>query len=149
MVQRDQWDTYWGPKRKFFNSRPRAPYGLWRPRRLNPVNPCPCRHPHFHYCSVACQEANWEKHWADCYYTRRKWRRKCVICAREVEYEDPPFPICECGTRVYCGEACQAQDWAAGHKLRCASRPDTSAEPFDSDALAAFLEGDLDDVDDI
>jgi hypothetical protein len=24
----------------FFNSRPRAPYGLWRPRRLNPVNPC-------------------------------------------------------------------------------------------------------------
>jgi len=25
----------------FFNSRPRAPYGLWRPRRLNPVNPCP------------------------------------------------------------------------------------------------------------
>jgi len=23
-----------GRKRKFFNSRPRAPYGLWRPRRL-------------------------------------------------------------------------------------------------------------------
>ena len=38
-----------------------------------------------------------------------------MICAREVEYEDPPFPICECGIRVYCGEACQAQDWAAGH----------------------------------
>ena len=29
-----------GRKRKFFNSRPRAPCGLWRPRRLNPVNPC-------------------------------------------------------------------------------------------------------------
>ena len=57
--------------------------------------------------------------------------------------------MCDCGKRVYCGEECQAQDWAAGHKLRCASRPDTSAEPFDSDALAAFLEGDLDDVDDI
>jgi len=28
-----------GRKRNFFNSRPRAPYGLWRPRRLNPVNP--------------------------------------------------------------------------------------------------------------
>ena len=40
MVQRDQWDTYWGPKRKFFNSRPRAPYCLWRPRLWNPVNPC-------------------------------------------------------------------------------------------------------------
>ena len=26
-------------KINFFNSRPRAPYGLWRPRRLNPVNP--------------------------------------------------------------------------------------------------------------
>jgi len=29
-----------GRKRFFFNSRPRAPYGLWRPRRFNPVNPC-------------------------------------------------------------------------------------------------------------
>ena len=29
-----------GRNRKFFNSRPRAPYGPWRPRRLNPVNPC-------------------------------------------------------------------------------------------------------------
>ena len=29
-----------GRKRKFFNSRPRAPCGLWRPRRWNPVN-CP------------------------------------------------------------------------------------------------------------
>ena len=28
-----------GQKWNFFNSRPRAPYGLWRPRRLNPVNP--------------------------------------------------------------------------------------------------------------
>ena len=25
------------------------------------------------------------------------------------------LPICECGIRVYCGEDCQAQDWAAGH----------------------------------
>ena len=30
-----------GGKTKFFHSRPRAPYGLWRPRRFNPVNPCP------------------------------------------------------------------------------------------------------------
>ena len=30
-----------GRKRFFFNSRPRAPYGLRQPRRLNPVNPGP------------------------------------------------------------------------------------------------------------
>ena len=28
-----------GRKRKFFNSRPRAPYGLRRPHQWNPVNP--------------------------------------------------------------------------------------------------------------
>ena len=27
-------------KEILLNSRPRAPYGLWRPRRWNPVNPC-------------------------------------------------------------------------------------------------------------
>ena len=30
-----------GRKRILFNSRPRAPCGLWRPRQFNPVNPCP------------------------------------------------------------------------------------------------------------
>ena len=30
-----------GRKRQFFISRPREPYGLWRPRQLNPVNPRP------------------------------------------------------------------------------------------------------------
>ena len=64
--------------------------------------------------------------------------------------EDPAFPVCDCGRRVYCGEACQAQDWAAGHKLRCPSRPDASAEPLDALA-AAVLDGSdsLDGVDDI
>ena len=76
--------------------------------------------------------------------------------SRSAPEKSVQFGPCECGARVYCGEECQAQDWAAGHKLRCASQPryrpvtpDASAEPFDSDALAAFLEGDLDDVDDI
>ena len=68
------------------------------------------------------------------------------------------FGPCECGARVYCGEECQAQDWAAGHKLRCASRlryrpvtPDASADPLDALAadVLAVLDDDLDDVDDI
>ena len=81
-----------------------------------------------------------------------------MVCAREAEYKGPPFPVCECGTRVYCGEECQAQDWAAGHKLRCASQPryrpvtpDASADPLDALAadVLAVLDDDLDDVDDI
>ena len=96
-----------------------------------------------------CQQSHWEEHKEDCDYERKIRRRTCVVCAREAEYKGPPFPVCECGTRVYCGEECQAQDWTAEHSLLCASRPGASAEPFDSDALAAFLEGDLDDVDDI
>ena len=85
------------------------------------------------------------------------YRMRYISCAREAAYKDPPFPVCECGTRVYCGEECQAQDWAAGHKLRCASRlryrpvtPDASAEPLDALA-AAVLDGSdsLDGVEDI
>ena len=40
MVQRDQWDTYWGPKKAFFFNRHRRwPWSTGRPRRWNPVNP--------------------------------------------------------------------------------------------------------------
>ena len=46
--------------------------------------------------------------------------------------EDPAFPVCDCGRRVYCGEACQAQDWAAGHSTQHAF-------------LASFLGEDLDE----
>ena len=62
------------------------------------------------------------------------------------------------GSLLYCGEECQAQDWAAGHKLRCASQPryrpvtpDASADPLDALAadVLAVLDDDLDDVDDI
>ncbi len=51
--------------------------------------------------------------------------RKCVVCGREAEEE--LFPGCDCGRRCYCGEACQAEDWAAGtafsrpHSETCAS----------------------------
>ena len=34
---------------------------------------------------------------------------------------DRPFPTCACVSRRYCGEACQAEDWAAGHSETCAS----------------------------
>ena len=115
-------------ERRFCNGCGRQ-FGLNR-RRLKICGRC--RHPHVHYCSVACQEAHWEKHWETCFYERKIRRRKCVICARGVEYKDPPFPVCECGTRVYCGEACQAQDWAAGHSTQHAF-------------LASFLGEDLDE----
>ena len=38
MVQRDRWDTYWGPKNNFFNSR--LPMRLWA-LAAAPVEPCP------------------------------------------------------------------------------------------------------------
>ena len=36
-----------GRKRFFFNSRPRTPYGLWRPHQWNPVNVLRCPWGHF------------------------------------------------------------------------------------------------------
>ena len=40
---------------------------------------------------------------------------------RESNADVPPFPTCACGKRRYCGEACQAKDWAEGHAKECAS----------------------------
>ncbi len=51
----------------------------------------------------------------------------CVVCQRRAPVPDPPIPRCHCGKRYYCGEACQAEDWAAGtryslpHSETCAS----------------------------
>ena len=143
----------------------RNPHGDFvKPERAALYGPRPSS-PHQSSSATRLLVVRWEEHREDCDYERAIRRRKCVICAQEVKYKDPPFPVCECGTRVYCGEECQAQDWAAGHKLRCASRlryrpvtPDASADPLDAlaadalaaDALAAaVLDDDLDDVDDI
>ena len=44
---------------------------------------------------------------------------------------DRPFPTCACVSRRYCGEACQAEDWAAGHAQTCASGHTWSAAHLD------------------
>ena len=48
-------------------------------------------------------------------------RAQCDVCGLEGDEDDPPFPTCHCGEWRYCGEACQAQDWAADHAEECAS----------------------------
>ena len=42
-------------------------------------------------------------------------------CSHLAEDTDPPLPTCHCGKRRYCGEECQAKDWAAGHAKTCKS----------------------------
>ena len=51
----------------------------------------------------------------------REYRRTCDVCGLKADACDRPFPTCHCGKRRYCGEACQAEDWAAGHARTCAS----------------------------
>ena len=51
----------------------------------------------------------------------RRIQRRCVVCARVAEDTDRPAPTCHCGRRRYCGEECQAKDWAAGHAKTCKS----------------------------
>ena len=69
----------------------------------------------------------WEDHKDDCLYYTKMRRRKCVVCGRDAKYSDPPFPVCACGERCYCGEGCQALDWVGGtarsrpHSETCAS----------------------------
>jgi len=40
MVQRDQWDTYWGPKKNFFKFAAEGALRFMRPHQWKPVNPC-------------------------------------------------------------------------------------------------------------
>ena len=84
-----------------------------------------CRHDMIRYCSVHCQWVCWDAHKRVCSHYRGFRFRKCVVCGREAEEE--LLPGCDCGRRCYCGEACQAEDWAAGtafsrpHSETCAS----------------------------
>ena len=61
---------------------------------------------------------DWELHRRT---TCRIVRRRCVVCSNHVEAPEPPLPTCHCGKRRYCGEECQAKDWAAGHAKTCKS----------------------------
>ena len=63
-----------------------------------------------------------------CDYFREEWRgagrefrRTCDVCGAVADAADRPFPTCACVSRRYCGEACQAEDWAARHAKTCAS----------------------------
>ena len=92
----------------------------------------PLNHPRFgccgacresYYCSVDCQRKSWEHdHRKACAAFRRRRRRTCDVCGDVAGKDQPPFPVCDgCGARRYCGEACQAADWEAGHKQTCAA----------------------------
>ena len=52
---------------------------------------------------------------------RRLRRRVCDACGRQGTLEVERFPVCYCGDRRYCGEACQQADWDRGHSTTCAS----------------------------
>ena len=75
------------------------------------------------YCGVECQRAHWDWHReVHCAIIRSQRRRTCDVCHRRAKHDSPVFPVCDCGARRYCGEECQAKDWAAGHSETCASR---------------------------
>ena len=52
---------------------------------------------------------------------RRLRRRVCDTCGRQGTLEVERFPVCYCGDRRYCDEACQQADWDRGHSATCAS----------------------------
>ena len=52
---------------------------------------------------------------------RRLRRRVCDACGRQGTLEVERFPVCYCGARRYCNEACQLVDWDRGHSATCAS----------------------------
>ena len=52
---------------------------------------------------------------------RRLRRRVCDACGRQGTLEVERFPVCYCGDRRYCDEACQQADWDRGHSATCAS----------------------------
>ena len=82
-----------------------------------------CRSVHATYCGVECQRTNWDQwHKHQCRAIRSRKKRTCDVCHRIAKYDSPVFPVCDCGARRYCGEECQAKDWAAGHSETCASR---------------------------
>ena len=52
---------------------------------------------------------------------RRLRRRVCDACGRQGTLKEERFPVCWCGARRYCNEACQLVEWDRGHSATCAS----------------------------
>ena len=50
---------------------------------------------------------------------RRRQRRLCDYCGRQGGIDEPRLPVCYCGERRYCDEACQRAGWAAEHSKTC------------------------------
>ena len=75
------------------------------------------------YCSEKCQREHWQEkygHKAQCSRFRKRMRRKCDVCGLQNGNNQPSFPVCgRCGTRRYCSEECQREDWEAGHAQKC------------------------------
>jgi len=78
---------------------------------------------------------------------RRLSRRICDSCGRQGTLEEQRFPVCYCGDRRYCDEACQQADWDRGHSATCASGYSFNAEEIEGlDYLRKIhSEGDLGD----
>ena len=75
------------------------------------------------YCSEKCQREHWQSkysHKTHCSRIRKQKRRKCDVCGLQNRNDQPSFPVCgRCGTRRYCSEECQREDWEAGHAQKC------------------------------
>ena len=75
------------------------------------------------YCSEKCQREHWQSkysHKTHCSRIRKQKRRKCDVCGLQNRNDQPSFSVCgRCGTRRYCSEECQKEDWEAGHAQKC------------------------------
>ena len=75
------------------------------------------------YCSEKCQREHWQakySHKTQCSRIRKRMRRKCDFCGLQNHNNQPSFSVCgRCGTRRYCSEECQREDWEAGHAQKC------------------------------
>ena len=99
---------------------------------------------HTHYCSEACQRADWEGgHREECKALIAETTAAAAAeaaaaaaaaaivpvcggpgCARVVKESGAPLDVCAgCQRAHYCGKACQTAGWKAGHKAVCRRAP--------------------------
>ena len=76
-----------------------------------------------HFRGVHYLGEHWQakySHKTQCSRIRKRMRRKCDVCGLQNRNDQPSFSVCgRCGTRRYCSEECQREDWEAGHAQKC------------------------------